>query len=59
MKNLVILLSLIFAVSMTTTSCGTSKGCGYAKAMKFNQKQSKKHNRHVAHQRSERMFINF
>ncbi len=61
MKNLVYLLVVVFAVSMTTTSCGTSKGCGYNKAMKFNKRQShKSHRYHKHHNRgNDRMFMNF
>jgi hypothetical protein len=60
MKKLVYLLVVVFAVSLTTTSCATSKGCGYGKAQKFNKKQSKKAHRY--HKRSSRgngVFMNF
>ena len=60
MKKLVYLLVVVFAVSLTTTSCATSKGCGYSKAVKFNKKQSKKAHRY--HKRSSRgngVFLNF
>lgn len=61
MKKLVYLLVVVFAVSMTTTSCGTAKsGCGYQKAQKYNKKQSKKaHRYHSRNNRGGGVFINF
>lgn len=61
MKKLVYLLVVVFAVSMTTTSCGTAKsGCGFQKAQKYNKKQSKKaHRYHSRNNRGGGVFINF
>ena len=60
MKKLVYLLVLVFAVSMTTTSCGTTKGCGYQKAQKYNKKQSRKsHRYHSRNSRGNGVFLNF
>lgn len=61
MKKLVYLLVVVFAVSLTTTSCGTSKGCNYSKAVKFNKKQSKKSHRYNKRNKrnNNRMFMNF
>ena len=60
MKKLVKLLVLVMVVSLTTTSCATtSKGCGYAKAQKYNKKQSKKYHRHYKKSRSNRTFAKF
>jgi hypothetical protein len=59
MKKLVYLLVVVFAVSLTTTSCGTSKGCNYQRAVKFNKKQSKKAHRHHKHNSNNRVFMNF
>jgi len=37
---------LVVIVIAVLTSCGTTQGCGYAKAQKYNQKQMRKANRH-------------
>ena len=60
MKKLVTLLVLVMLVSLTTTSCATtSKGCGYAKAQKYNKKQSKKYHRYKKKSSNHRSFTNF
>lgn len=62
MKKLVLLLVVVFAVSMITTSCGTAKiGCGYSKSQKHNKKQSKKAHRYhkKQHRHNDRVFLNF
>jgi hypothetical protein len=48
MKKILSLL-LIVALVAPMTACGTSKGCNYQKAQKFNQKQMRKANRYYKH----------
>lgn len=47
MKTIALIITLALGASIT--SCGTSKGCNYQKAQKFNQKQMKKANRYYRH----------
>jgi uncharacterized protein HemX len=47
MKTIALIITLALGASFT--SCGTSKGCNYQKAQKFNQKQMKKANRYYRH----------
>jgi hypothetical protein len=47
MKTIALIITLALGASIT--SCGTSKGCNYQKAQKFNQKQMRKANRYYNH----------
>jgi hypothetical protein len=39
-------MKVILILALFLASCGASKGCGYAKAQKYNQKQMRKSHRY-------------